>query len=1212
MAVSLHQHSVTSSDLAFDLSLDASGGGAALHTNFSIAADGEPVLLSTPDGTIVDELRPVAIPRDMSLGRVGADDSSWFYFTMPTPGTANETEAFAELLEPVQFSHLGGFYTDPFLLNLTHVDPDVDIIYTLDGSTPDVNNLGGTTYSYKAQYRRLPSDTSGPLLQNSYRSHPFTEPLTIADRSPDPDKLAPIASAWGWHPFYENSVSAMPSGPVRKGTVVRAKAVKAGALSPRPSTHTYFVLPEGNPYDLPVISLSIQENLLFDYEDGVYTAGKDFDDWRNANPTTPWSWVRPHNFNRRGGEWEYPAHMELFMDGVPSAVINQGVGFRIHGGAARARLPQKSLRLYARYLYDSKNVFQQRLFDDSVPFAVDPDTDQFKRILLRGAGNTAYYINDVITHQVMQPVYEGVQRVRPALKFINGENFGITAIRDRIDQHHYATHYNLDPDNIIMLDGVFGEGTLEHIDVGEAEDLELYREFYDFVLAADMADPENFSILKSMLDIQSYVDFNITKIYFSDRDWRGDKHFGLWRVREPSDDHFGDGRWRAYVWDFDWAGELEHRNRNLLETATHPDGGGWLGFSPSSKTALLRNLLESDTFKHFFINRFADHLNTTFLPSRVEALMKAELGRLAPYLPENEDRWGWNIVPQNRTDGYLAFARLRPTVQRQHIRSYFRIRNNIAITLDVSDLEQGHVRINTIEIKEGTPGLTAQPYPWPGLYFEGIPIELEAFPKEGFRFAGWLLNGSDEIYSSDRILSVDLKQDIALEAKFEPSQPPIVNPLELPEIITMVAGRESLRFSMRPWFEHPLGLDLAFKAESSDDQVVRVGNYGSTLILSGRGSGEAQLTVVAIDGFAQEAVASIRVLVYPESLPLAQESYFFAHWSADEPAGSYPDYMIFLQGSSNDSAINQVLDRAYEIPAEDAANEDDAAYPYRSSSRTRINGLGDDGIAFINTGRGRDLGGALLALDTRSVFNATVSWSAGTLLANTRVYAIRLQYRIGHSGTFSDVLDDEGHPVEYMRNTQDGHQQSMGVANLPPAALGREYVQLLWRYYRVSGSSGPRAQLRLDDIAVSSAPFTADQWRAYYWPGETALNIIGDYADPDNDGIPNLLERAMGTDPTRPTRPGPMIHLLIIPGQAESDHLAISFPRLSDPAMAGLRYTVEMSSTLEADDWVSDPALFLEEIVETNHPGIDRVILRLAEPFSPEDKRFLRLLVSPY
>ena len=143
-------------------------------------------------------------------------------------------------------------------------------------------------------------------------------------------------------------------------------------------------------------------------------------------------------------------------------------------------------------------------------------------------------------------------------------------------------------------------------------------------------------------------------------------------------------------------------------------------------------------------------------------------------------------------------------------------------------------------------------------------------------------------------------------------------------------------------------------------------------------------------------------------------------------------------------------------------------FPYAASSRTRINGLGENGIAFINTGRGRDVGAALVAIDTADVGEAVVSFTAGTVTPNVRIYAIRLQYRVGSEGEFADVTNAEGQPVEYVRNATGGHTLDIGPVELPPEAMGQPYVQLLWRYYFVSGASGARAQLRLDNITVAT------------------------------------------------------------------------------------------------------------------------------------------------
>ena len=182
----------------------------------------------------------------------------------------------------------------------------------------------------------------------------------------------------------------------------------------------------------------------------------------------------------------------------------------------------------------------------------------------------------------------------------------------------------------------------------------------------------------------------------------------------------------------------------------------------------------------------------------------------------------------------------------------------------------------------------------------------------------------------------------------------------------------------------------------------------------------------------------------------------------------------------DDPGLSDELLFAYNIPLGDYADTDlvNVGFPYRNNARTRINGLGENGISFINTGRGRDLGGAVVALDTRNVNRAAFSFTAGTELANSRVYAIRAQYRVidvvdGAETTFSpwsDITLPLGEPIEYLRQ-EDGHQTNFINLDLPTAMLGESHVQLLFRYYftgtRMSIESGARDMLRLDNINVT-------------------------------------------------------------------------------------------------------------------------------------------------
>ena len=83
--------------------------------------------------------------------------------------------------------------------------------------------------------------------------------------------------------------------------------------------------------------------------------------------------------------------------------------------------------------------------------------------------------------------------------------------------------------------------------------------------------------------------------------------------------------WRWMLFDLDLA--FSDFNFNNLVSATLPAGREW--YNQSWATFLLRSLMENEQFRIDFINRTADHLNTTFLPEvvitevdRLEQLMR--------------------------------------------------------------------------------------------------------------------------------------------------------------------------------------------------------------------------------------------------------------------------------------------------------------------------------------------------------------------------------------------------------------------------------------------------------------------------------------------------------------------------------------------------------------------------------------------------------------
>ncbi len=126
-------------------------GGYALvePAAFGIAASGETLQLTAPDGVWVDRFTTGALANQISSGRgdtAGAEPAdSRFYYRQPTPGQANSgaaadgiamTPVITAVSENGQ-TPLDGLYLDgPARVSLSSPQPGAVIYYTLDGSKP--------------------------------------------------------------------------------------------------------------------------------------------------------------------------------------------------------------------------------------------------------------------------------------------------------------------------------------------------------------------------------------------------------------------------------------------------------------------------------------------------------------------------------------------------------------------------------------------------------------------------------------------------------------------------------------------------------------------------------------------------------------------------------------------------------------------------------------------------------------------------------------------------------------------------------------------------------------------------------------------------------------------------------------------------------------------------------------------------------------------
>ncbi len=115
-------------------------GATYLHTNFKLGSGGEYLGLVDSSGLIVSEISP-SLPAQSPFHTYARNGTGqYLYSDTATPGAANAGTLFSAITTPPVFSHLGGFYTAGFLLQIAAPDTNAVIRYTLNGSEPSITN----------------------------------------------------------------------------------------------------------------------------------------------------------------------------------------------------------------------------------------------------------------------------------------------------------------------------------------------------------------------------------------------------------------------------------------------------------------------------------------------------------------------------------------------------------------------------------------------------------------------------------------------------------------------------------------------------------------------------------------------------------------------------------------------------------------------------------------------------------------------------------------------------------------------------------------------------------------------------------------------------------------------------------------------------------------------------------------------------------------
>jgi parallel beta-helix repeat protein len=504
--------------------------------------------------------------------------------------------------------------------------------------------------------------------------------------------------------------------------VLRVRVYEQGKLPSKIFTYSYFI---NETTDISVISLSAFPETLWDEEKGIYD----------------------NQYKSR----EIPVTIEYFeKDRTKGFSVDAGLRMT---GQASLDYPQKSFTIYTdeNYGYEAINyqVFPNRRINN------------FTELYLRNGGvpdnRLTMFRDGALQSLVLNKIDVDCQDYVPTALFINGEYWGIYNIREKIGSPYLAYLNNINPDDIDLLE--YNLNKIPEVVEGQGEE---FIDLINFFEQNDLSIQQNYEYIESKIDIDEYINYYITEIYFDNVFWLN-QNVRIWKERK-------DGKkWRWILYDTDNAFGAEgpgtsRYQTNTLQLVTSPVQNN---VYPLWSTLTFRKLIQNLEFKKKFIQKFSSYLNSIFLPDTILATIERFKSGINTEITHHINRWRiggiinglppiYNYAEWERNiEKMKQFALYRLSYQRQHILSNFNLSGTSTINI-TADLEMGKVLINDFENVKGLKS---------GTYFKDIPIELKAVPEVGYRFVKWI-GISNEL--DNPVNFVVVQDTINITAQFEP------------------------------------------------------------------------------------------------------------------------------------------------------------------------------------------------------------------------------------------------------------------------------------------------------------------------------------------------------------------------------------------------------------------------------------------------------------